>query len=311
MRFVAAIISSCLVFGACAHTQRPGEPPPMAQPPLQPTSPEVADSEAASSEPAAASGTDAAEVPTAPRGPAPSRAPTAAEEKLSFKPVDGSAGADPAQHKLAPDDSQAAVLFRVVDKEKGPVRGVVIALSTKEGDKRYTYATSTEGLTELLLPVGKTYEAVFLSLARRDIAASVEVPNEPNLRLRLTLRYKRFDAAESKPQKLVLSGVTFDTAKATLRPESFPQLAGVVEYMTHIKSARVELSGHTDNQGSPEKNKALSLRRAEAVRDYLVKQGIARERVTAVGYGDERPVASNETEAGRQENRRIEARELP
>jgi outer membrane protein OmpA-like peptidoglycan-associated protein len=305
MRFVAAIISSCLALGACAHPQRPVEAPPAELPPAQPATSETAEYAAASGESAAVSSSGPAEAPT------PSSAPAAAGEKLSFKPLDGNAGADPAQHKLSPDDAQAAVLFRVIDKDKGPVRGVVIALSSNEGDKRYTYATSTEGLTELLLPVGKTYEAVFLSLARRDLAASVEVPNEPNLRLRLTLRYKRFDAAGSKPPKLVLSGVTFDTAKATLRPESFPKLEGVIEYMTHMKSARVELSGHTDNQGNAEKNKSLSLKRAEAVRDYLVKQGIELERLSAVGYGDERPVASNATEAGRQENRRIEARELP
>jgi outer membrane protein OmpA-like peptidoglycan-associated protein len=104
--------------------------------------------------------------------------------------------------------------------------------------------------------------------------------------------------------------VNFDTGKASIRPESLPQLDGVVEYMTHKPKVRIEISGHTDNVGKPANNKALSQRRAEACREYLIKKGIDGSRVEAVGYGDELPIASNEQEDGRQKNRRIEAHEL-
>ena len=108
----------------------------------------------------------------------------------------------------------------------------------------------------------------------------------------------------------MLSGVNFDTGKATIRPESFSRLDIVVDFMTHKKSARVEISGHTDNVGNPKANKALSEKRAQACRDYIISKGVDRSRLKAVGYGDEHPIAPNDTDEGRQKNRRIEAKEL-
>jgi outer membrane protein OmpA-like peptidoglycan-associated protein len=76
------------------------------------------------------------------------------------------------------------------------------------------------------------------------------------------------------------------------------------------KSARVEISGHTDNVGNPRTNKTLSAKRAEACRAYLISKGIEGARITAVGHGAERPVAPNDSEENRQKNRRIEVVEL-
>jgi outer membrane protein OmpA-like peptidoglycan-associated protein len=69
---------------------------------------------------------------------------------------------------------------------------------------------------------------------------------------------------------------------------------------------KIELSGHTDNKGSSDYNKKLSDSRAKAVLDYLVKKGISPDRMTSVGYGFDRPMAPNDTDAGRQLNRRTE-----
>ncbi len=213
-------------------------------------------------------------------------------------------GATPS--KIKATRTEAALKFIVVDKEKGPIPGIVISLTSPDGVKYVTAETDVTGYAEVLVPVGKKYDLVYLSLGRQDIAATVPVPDEPNQNIKLTLRYKRFNA----PPKLVLDGVTFDTGKATLRPDSYSQLNQVVEFLTYKKSARIEISGHTDNVGNPKNNKALSERRARACRDYLISKGIDGSRVEARGYGDERPVASNESDAGRQLNRRIEATEL-
>lgn len=213
-------------------------------------------------------------------------------------------GATPS--KIRGSKTEAALKFVVVDKEKGPIPGIVISLTSADGTKFMTPETDVTGYTEVLVPIGKKYDLVYLSLGRQDIAATVPVPDEPNQNIKLTLRYKRFEA----PPKLVLDGVTFDTGKANLRPESFPQLDRVVEFLTFKKSARIEISGHTDNVGNPKNNKSLSERRAQACRDYLMSKGIEGSRIEARGYGDERPVASNDTEQGRALNRRIEAAEL-
>ena len=214
--------------------------------------------------------------------------------------------------KIKPTATEAALKFFVVDKDKGPIQGIVIALTAPDGKRYYTEETDTDGYAELLVPVGQKYDVVYLSLGRHDIAAKVSVSGEPRQNLRLTMRYKRIDPPPDAAgqQRFVLDGIYFDSGKATIRAESFPRLDSVVEYMMHKRSARIEISGHSDNVGNAKVNKALSEKRAQACRDYLISKGIAGDRISAVGYGDARPIASNATEDGRQQNRRIEATEL-
>jgi outer membrane protein OmpA-like peptidoglycan-associated protein len=101
--------------------------------------------------------------------------------------------------------------------------------------------------------------------------------------------------------------VYFDTGKATIQKRSFKLLDQVAKLLTeHSEIEKVSVEGHTDNQGKPEANLKLSQRRAEAVRDYLVKKGVAPERLTAKGFGQERPIAPNNTAKGRATNRRVE-----
>jgi outer membrane protein OmpA-like peptidoglycan-associated protein len=211
---------------------------------------------------------------------------------------------------IKPTRTEAAIRFIVVDKDSGPVSGVVISLTAEDAAKYYTQETDAEGFAEVLVPIGKDYELVYLSLGPRDVAAKVTVTDEPKQNIKLTLRYKGYLPKPGDGQRFVLKGIYFDTDKATIRKESFPRLDSIVEYMTHKPSARIEISGHTDNVGKAKHNKTLSEKRAKACRDYLISKGIAAGRVEAVGYGDARPIASNDTDSGRQENRRIEATEL-
>jgi outer membrane protein OmpA-like peptidoglycan-associated protein len=211
--------------------------------------------------------------------------------------------------------SHAALKFIVVDKEKNePIPGIVISLTGADGAKFYTEETDSTGYAEVLVPVGQNYDLVYLSLGRKDISARVPVAAEPNQNIRLTLRYKNKipppRAGFDEGPGFVLDGVNFDTAKATIRPESYPRLDGVVEYMTYKKSAHIRIIGHTDNVGDPAANKRLSERRASACRDYLMKKGIDGSRIETAGYGDQQPIATNDTPEGRQKNRRIEAKEL-
>jgi outer membrane protein OmpA-like peptidoglycan-associated protein len=233
---------------------------------------------------------------TAPRD----RAPTDAGE-FDVKQADKSGR--PAQAKLKATDTEAAVRFFVVDKQKGPIEGIVISLTAPDGKVYYTEETDQDGFAELLVPIGQTYDLVYLSLGRRNVAAKVEVKNEPRLNLKLTMRYER----EELTKPFVLDDVQFATGRATIAPQSFERLDALVEYMSHKTSTKIEISGHTDNVGKKAVNKKLSQDRANAVRDYLVSKGIAADRITATGYGDEKPIAPNDTTEGRQKNRRIEA----
>jgi len=101
-------------------------------------------------------------------------------------------------------------------------------------------------------------------------------------------------------------GILFDTGRANLRPESTPTLQEIVRMMGTHAALRLRVEGHTDNVGTPEANLLLSQRRAQAVVDHLVAQGIDAGRLEAVGRGDTQPAADNATPEGRQTNRRVE-----
>jgi len=81
--------------------------------------------------------------------------------------------------------------------------------------------------------------------------------------------------------RFVLDGINFDTGKATVRPESFPRLDGVVEYLTYSGRSRIEISGHTDNVGNKKSNRTLSEKRAKACREYMVSKGVDGDRIEA------------------------------
>jgi OmpA-OmpF porin, OOP family len=112
------------------------------------------------------------------------------------------------------------------------------------------------------------------------------------------------------PRTFTLNNVYFETGSASLTSDSFAELKDLLEYMQLKKSTVIEIAGHTDNVGQPESNLLLSQRRAESVRDYLLRNGIERHRIAAKGYGEEQPVAANETAEGRMANRRTEVRIL-
>lgn len=110
---------------------------------------------------------------------------------------------------------------------------------------------------------------------------------------------------------VVLRDVTFETGRSVLRPASFAALDQVAASLVANPTIRIEVAGHTDAVGSDESNLRLSQQRADAVRAYLIEKGVAADRMTAQGYGETRPVASNATAEGRAQNRRVELRQVP
>jgi len=107
--------------------------------------------------------------------------------------------------------------------------------------------------------------------------------------------------------------VLFDFNSAALRPESRDTLRELAQNFSQYPNEAISVEGHTDAIGTPERNQLLSEARANNVRSYIVDNGVPPSRVTATGFGDTRPKASNETPEGRQLNRRVEihVRELP
>ncbi len=107
-------------------------------------------------------------------------------------------------------------------------------------------------------------------------------------------------------ESINLRNVFFVQSKATLKPESYPELDRLVKILKENPDIEIEIGGHTDNQGLPSANLELSQKRVEAVRQYLVSKGVAAKRMIGKGYGGSKPIAPSDTEENRQLNRRVE-----
>lgn len=100
--------------------------------------------------------------------------------------------------------------------------------------------------------------------------------------------------------------ILFDSGKASIKQASYTLLNRLVNLAETCSTSLLEIAGHTDNQGNPEKNLSLSRKRAQSVARWLIKSGVSQQRIKTIGYGSERPVGNNRTEFGRARNRRIE-----
>lgn len=118
------------------------------------------------------------------------------------------------------------------------------------------------------------------------------------------------DDVMKKEVAIVLEGIHFNVGSSEIKNESLPKLREALKTLQTYDDVTVEISGHTDNTGSKSLNQRLSQDRAESVKNWLVKNGIDAERIVAVGYGEDRPIADNSTADGRLQNRRIEFKRI-
>ena len=128
---------------------------------------------------------------------------------------------------------------------------------------------------------------------------------------RVTLQARGVICEARASEDLVLRGVTFKTNSAVITPTSKLVLDSAVAYLKARPNSAAEVRGHTDAVGNDDANMRLSKARAESVRDYLVAAGIDAGRLTANGYGETEHIATNDTTAGREQNRRVTLRIAP
>jgi OmpA-OmpF porin, OOP family len=115
-----------------------------------------------------------------------------------------------------------------------------------------------------------------------------------------------FELGLEEKRVFVLPSLNFETDKSQIRPESFASLDSLAGWLNLNQEYFLRISGHTDVMGDVKHNDELSAARAQAVAEYLIGKGVDRERISFIGYGSEKPMADNETEAGRAKNRRVE-----
>lgn len=187
---------------------------------------------------------------------------------------------------------------------KQPIEANIALTNIKTGQKiSEVNSNSATGAYLIILPAGKNYG---ITVTKKDYLFHSE-----NFDISDTAEYQEIvkNVDLNKFQvgaKIVLRNIFFDFDKATLRPESNLEIDRLRKILLDYPKMKIEMSGHTDNKGSSDYNKKLSLNRAKAVVDVLVKKGISPDRMTYAGYGFDRPMAPNDSDAGRQLNRRTE-----
>jgi outer membrane protein OmpA-like peptidoglycan-associated protein len=109
-------------------------------------------------------------------------------------------------------------------------------------------------------------------------------------------------------ESITLNNILFDQGKSLIKNESKPELDKLLAFLQANPNAEIELSGHTSSEGESAYNHSLSYKRVKSCKDYLVAKGIAEDRIIAIGFGPDRPVAPNDSETNRAKNRRVEMR---
>jgi len=102
------------------------------------------------------------------------------------------------------------------------------------------------------------------------------------------------------------AAVLFDYDQSEIRPDAESSLLSVLTVIEEHPNTNIRIEGHTDNTGSDDYNQNLSEKRADAVKDWLIENGCSPDNLTTIGYGESKPIVSNDSESGRQQNRRVE-----
>ena len=211
--------------------------------------------------------------------------------------------------KLARIDIKEAQLtllkgFILDDKTNKPLEATIEIIDNERNEVIASFTSnSVTGRYLVSMPAGKNYgisvkkENYLFHSENFDLAATSEYQE-----VQKDIKLKNIAVGQS----IVLKNIFFDFNKSTLRKESENEIAQLTKLLVDIPTMKIEISGHTDSYGSDIYNKNLSHQRAKAVYDRLIQNGIKADRLTFMGYGEEKPIDTNETDAGRQMNRRTE-----
>jgi outer membrane protein OmpA-like peptidoglycan-associated protein len=144
-------------------------------------------------------------------------------------------------------------------------------------------------------------------LASQNAAAQSE-REEQEIRSKLVIQLNAILQTQDSARGLIvnMSDVLFDTGQFSLKPGAREKLSKISGIVLAYPTLKLEVEGYTDNVGTDSLNMTLSQSRANAVRDFLVMQGIVSSSITSMGFGEGQPVATNDTAAGRQQNRRVD-----
>jgi outer membrane protein OmpA-like peptidoglycan-associated protein len=185
----------------------------------------------------------------------------------------------------------------VKDGQGRPIEGAAVTIGSSTP---VTATTSSAGVFTAQVEAGTWPVAVQADGYIADNKSITAIANE-TVRVEFILR-----EALRQGEVMSFDNIYFDSGSANIKPESYPVLDSVAILLRDNPTARIQIAGHTDSDGSESSNQTLSERRAQSVYQYLVSKGIAGNRLTTVGYGESNPIAPNDSAANKARNRRIE-----
>ena len=163
--------------------------------------------------------------------------------------------------------------------------------------------TNPAGRFVVQLPAGDVYDIKIQSIGDEIEYNTLEIPAvKPGEFFQEAELVIEYDPGTT----FSFTNLQFETAKADLKPASYVHLKNLVEIMKRKPDFKVQIAGHTDSDGEESANQLLSQKRAESVKNYLISQGIAANRIVARGFGESNPIADNASAQGKAQNRRTE-----
>lgn len=197
---------------------------------------------------------------------------------------------------------KAHALVEVSDFDGNPISGAQVQFFNTRANTTIEGVSDENGLLEVDLSAG-LYNIRLKSVGKAKDYTAIEIPElgprEVYNNVNIVIQYE-------EEKSFTLSDLHFETGKSNIKPESYDILDELAAYLKLKADLKIEIGGHTDSDGSTDSNLTLSQNRAEAVKKYLIKKGISSNRLTAKGYGESKPIAENETAAGKALNRRTE-----
>lgn len=222
--------------------------------------------------------------------------------------------AKPADDRLEVTSEPAQVTFRpnltlvtgiIYDAQtSAPLEATITIIDNLKGDTiAVLTSNSATGKYLISLPAGRNYGIAVTAEGYAFHSENFVVEEAQGYReIRKDIGLEKYKAGTV----IILRNIFFDFDKATLRPESKAELERIYQILIENPRMRIRIAGHTDSMGSDEYNQKLSENRAKAVYEYLIQRGISADRLSYIGYGESRPIDTNDTDEGRQNNRRVE-----
>ena len=190
----------------------------------------------------------------------------------------------------------------VTDFDEVPIQEITVKFYSDKGDFLGEGETDFDGRFKIDLEPG----SFVMKLYKSDELIKESPLTIPELEGRKVYNNVRIQILYEERNSFEIEDLHFESGSAAIQETSFAVLDRLATFLNSEANSKFEIAGHTDADGSATSNLELSKNRAEAVKQYLISKGVAAERLVAKGYGEAKPIAGNDSEAGKAENRRTE-----